>query len=120
MRARVWLALLLLGLGPLARAQGWSSVHELEEGRVEIANTQANSSWYVVSLLVSFEEPTTGEIKVYRERDGVWHTLGICVFENAVSVVWAPEVRFSFRRGETLVVETTLEGGTVHLIRRGD
>ena len=74
----------------------------------------------MVSLLVSFDEPTTGEIRVYRERDGVRHKLGICVFEEALSVVWAPEAKFSFRRGETLVVETSLEAGVIELIRRGD
>jgi len=117
---KVWLLVLLMGLGAAVRAQGWSSVHDLVDGRAVVENTQANSSWYVVSLLVAFEEATTGEIKVYRERDGVRHTLGIVVFENAVSVVWAPEAKFSFRRGETLVVVTSFEAGEVHLIRRGD
>ena len=111
---------MLSGLGSLVRAQGWSSAHELEAGQVAVANTQANSSWYVVSMLVAFDEPTTGEIKVYREMDGVRYTLGLVVFENAVSVVWAPETKFSFRRGETLVVVASFEDGTVHLIRRGD
>ena len=120
MKGRLWLLVLLLGLGPLARAQGWSSVHALADGELVVENRQANSSWYVVSLLVAFEEPTTGEIKVYRERDGVRHTLGLVVFENAVSVVWAPETKFSFRRGEALVVLTSFDAGEVHLIRRGD
>jgi hypothetical protein len=114
------LAALLSVLGPMAYAQGWTTQHTLVEGQTVIPNQQANSSWLVVSLLISFEEPTTGEIKVYREINGVRHTLGICVFENAVSVVWVPEAKFSFRKGETLVVETSMETGVIQLIRRGD
>ena len=122
MRAFRALALvaLLSVLGSLARAQGWTTQHTLVEGQTVIPNVQANSSWFVVSLMIAFEGETTGEIRVYREKDGVRHTLGICVFENAVSVVWAPETKFSFRRGETLVVVASFENGTVHLIRRGD
>lgn len=120
MRKCLWLLLFLIGFGSVVRAQGWTTVHTLVEGEAVIANTQANSSWYVVSLLVAFEEPTTGEIKVYRIRDGVRHTLGLVVFENAVSVVWAPEAKFSFRQGEKLLVETSFEAGVIQLIRRGD
>ncbi|MCC5850077.1 MAG: hypothetical protein JJU29_18480 [Verrucomicrobia bacterium] len=114
------LAVLLSGLGSLVNAQGWTTEHALVEGQVEIPNVQANSSWFVVSLLIAFDEPTTGEIKVYRERDGVRHTLGLCVFEDAVSVVWAPEAKFSFRKGETLVVESSMQTGVFQLIRRAD
>ena len=98
------LSAMLTCLSPLAHAQGWTTQHTLVEGQTVIPNVQANSSWFVVSLMIAFEGETTGEIRVYREKDGVRHTLGICVFENAVSVVWAPEAKFSFRQGETLVV----------------
>jgi len=113
-------AALLTVLAPLAQAQGWTTQHTLVEGQASIPNAQANSSWFVVSLLIAFEEPTTGQVKVYREKDGVRHTLGICVFENAVSVVWAPEAKFSFRQGETLLVATSMDTGVIQLIRRGD
>ncbi len=118
-----WTGLYVLGLcllPMLGFARGWTTVHELVDGETTVTNTQRNSAWVPVAVMIRFEEPTSGQIKVIRERGGERYTLGICVFVDAISVVWVPDAPYSFTLGDTLVVESNLPEGTIQLIRKGE
>jgi hypothetical protein len=117
---RVWIFLLLLGFGWPVFSRGWTTEHVLVDGEVSVTNTQKNSAWVPVAVMVRFEEPTSGQIKVIRENNGRRYTLGICVFTDAVSVVWVPDTAYSFTKGDTLWVESNIPEGVVQLIRKGE
>jgi hypothetical protein len=112
--------LVLLGVGSSVFARGWTTEHVLVDGEVSVTNTQKNSAWVPVAVMVRFDEPTSGNIKVIRENNGRRYTLGICVFTDAVSVVWVPDIPYSFTKGDTLRVESNLPDGVVQLIRKGE
>ena len=100
-------------------AGGWSSTHVLSSGTATVSNTQANSSWVPVAVLVRYEEPTSATVTVARISAGLTLTLGDCVFTNARSVVWVPETDYWFGLGDVLVIESSVTNGTAQLIRKG-
>ena len=120
MRLRVLFLMGLLGLASAVHARGWTTEHVLVEGEASVSNLQKNSAWVPVAVMMRFEEPTSGQIKVIRERDGKRYTLGICVFVDAISVVWVPDAPYSFTLGDRLVVESNLPDGVVQVIRKGE
>ena len=109
-----------LGLSAsLVLAGGWSSTHVLASGAAVVSNTQANSSWAPVAVLVRFEESASATLTVGRISAGLTLTLGECVFTNARSVVWVPETDYWFTLGDVLLIQSTVTNGVAQLIRKG-
>jgi hypothetical protein len=109
-----------MGISGAAYARGWTTDHALVNGAVNVTNSQKNSSWVPVAVMMRFDEDTSGSMKVIRERNGRRYTLGVCVFADAVSVVWVPDVPYSFGLGDTLRIECSELSGTVEVIRKGE
>jgi len=103
----------------LVLASGWTTTEALGTGWVASTNTQANSSWVPVAVLVRFAEPEAGMVTVWRESGGVNVELGRCVFTNAQSVVWIPDAPYSFGFGDVLRIGSTATNGVVQVIRKG-
>ncbi len=103
----------------LALAGSWASNHAFVDGAVSVANTQANSAWAPVAVLVRYAEPSAGTLTVKRESAGVVYKLGMCVFTNTQSVVWIPEADYVFALGDVLVISSSVTNGVVQVIRKG-
>ena len=114
------LSLLVVGLVRTATAGGWSETYSLAGGTVSISNTQLNSSWVPVSVMIEFTAPGTGTVEVVRTDGSNRFVLSSCSFSNATTIVWAPDAPFVFGYGEALVIQSSLTNGAVQIIRRGD
>ncbi len=117
-------ALLLLGMccllpGPAA-AGGFGDTFAIGTGTVVIANTQSNSRWVPVSVLLRYEEPASGSAEVRRVSQGHVFTLAACSFTNVSSLIWVPSVDFPFLFGDALVVVSSATNGVVQVLRRGE
>ena len=122
MRARVLLLGLCWGLlrPGMAAGGGFGDTFALGTGTVVIANTQSNSRWVPVSVLLRYAEPATGSAEVRRVSQGHVFTLAACTFTNVSSLIWVPSVDFPFLSGDALVVESSATNGVVQVLRRGD
>ena len=110
-----------LALAPvLAMAGGFASSYRLDGGAVAVTNTQANSSWATVAVLVRFDAATNGTVAVRRESQGNSYTLGSCTFAVATNLVWVADRDYVFGFGDVLVIESTATNGVVQVMRKGD
>lgn len=112
------IALLVLPLAVLAG--GFSNTYSLASGSVSISNTQANSSWFPISVLVLYDAPSTGTATVQRVSQSYTHTLAACSFTNVTSIVWVPDRDYSFNYGDALAVQSSATNGVVQVMRKGD
>ncbi len=122
MRRAGWLVFTLLvaaAVAPVLLAGGWSSTHAFSGGTAEITNSQANSAWVPVAVLVRYADYTSATVTVGRASTGLVHTLGQCVFTNARSVVWVPEADYWFTPGDVLLIHSSVTNATAQLIRKG-
>ncbi len=106
---------------PLAgMAGGFASSHRLDRGVVAVTNTQANSSWATVAVLVRFDAGTNGTLAIRRVSQGNTYTLGACTFATATNLVWAAERDYSFGFGDVLLIESTATNGVVQVMLKND
>ena len=117
---RVLIVLLMAGVASGAMAGGWSGTYSLGGGTVGLTNTQANSSWVPVSVMLKFTSPGTGTVEVLRVSQGQSFALANCAFTNVSTVVWVPDAAYPFGLGETLVIRSSVTNGIAQVIRKGD
>ena len=101
-------------------AGGSAASFRLDAGGVAITNTQSNSSWVPVAVLVKFDAPATGTLTVRRVSQGNTYTLGSCAFAGATNLVWVADCEYPFGFGEVLVISSTATNGVVQIISRGE
>jgi len=106
---------------PLAAVAGGAAASfRLDAGGVAITNTQANSSWVPVAVLVKFDAPATGTLTVRRVSQGNTYMLGSCTFAGSTNLVWVADCEYPFGFGDVLVISSTATNGVVQLLTRGD
>ena len=106
---------------PLAAVAGGSAASfRLDAGGVAITNTQANSSWAPVAVLVKFDALATGTLTVRRVSQGNAYTLGCCTFAGSTKLGWVAECEYPFGFGDVLVISSTATNGVVQLLSRGE
>lgn len=103
-----------------ALAGGFSDTYSLGTGAVTVSNTQENSSWVPVSVLILYATPGSGTAKVWRVSQSYQHQLAGCSFSNVTSIVWVPNVEYPFTYGDALLIQSTVTNGVVQVIRKGD
>ena len=108
------------GLRPARAAEGFTHTFGLGSGTVVVSNSQANSSWVTVAVMLQYAGPSTGTAQVSRVSQGVSVLLGWRAFTNVTSMVWIPEGRYSFGCGDALVVGSTVTNGVLQVTRRGE
>ena len=101
-------------------AGGSAASFRLDAGGVAITNTQANSSWAPVAVLVKFDTAATGTVVVCRTSQGNTYTLGSCTFAGATNLVWVADCEYPFGFGEVLVISSTATNGVVQVLSRGE
>jgi hypothetical protein len=117
MKRAVVMALLL----PSAALAGGDAVsRRFAGGVVALTNSQANSSWATVAVLVRFDAASTGTATVRRESQGASFVLGTCGYAGATNVVWVADRDYSFGFGDVLVIESTATNGVVQVMRKAD
>jgi hypothetical protein len=97
-----------------------ASSYRLDRGVVAVTNSQVNSSWVTVAVLVRFDTAATGMVAVTRESQGASYTLGACSFAGATNLVWVADGEYAFGYGDVLVVESTATNGVVQVMRKGE
>ena len=119
---RHWLATSILAVFlPFAgNAGGTATSFRLDGGVAAVTNTQANSSWMPVAVLVRFDAAATGTVTVRRVSQGNTYTLGICNFTGATNLVWVADCEYPFGFGDVLMVTSTATGGVVQILTRGE
>ena len=118
---RIWAGLVALLVLPLVvLAGGFSHTYSLASGSVTVSNTQANSSWAPISVLILYDAPSAGTASVQRVSQSYTHTLAACSFTNVTSIVWVPDRDYTFSYGDTLAVQSTATNGVVQVMRKGD
>ena len=117
---RLILAMWLMALAEAAWAGGWTVTYSLAGGTVGLTNTQANSSWVPVSVMLKFAGPCSGSAEVWRGCQDESFILANCTFSNVTTVVWVPDAQYPFVFGDALVIRSSVMSGIVQIIRRGD
>lgn len=120
MRAGICAVMVLLGLPYALSAGGFGHTYAIGNGTVAITNTQANSSWAPVSVLIRYAGPSTGAASVTRRSQDHAFTLAYCAFTNVTTIVWVPDVAYPFVYGDALVIHSSVTNGVVQVLRRGD
>ncbi len=116
----------LLGIAPLLigptllLAGGFGHTYAIGTGTVTISNSQANSSWVPVSVLIRYAAPATGTAEVSRVSQEHEFVLAACTFTNVTSIVWVPDIEYPFTYGDALVIESSATNGIVQILRKGD
>jgi len=103
-----------------ASAGGFGHTYPIGTGMVVISNTQANSSWVPVSVLIRYVSPATGTAEVSRVSQDYEYVLAACTFTNVTSIVWVPDIEYPFTYGDALVIESSVTNGVVQVLRKGD
>ena len=103
-----------------AWAGGWTATYSLAGGSVGLTNTQANSSWVPVSVMLKFNSAGSGTAEVWRVSQEHSFMLANCLFSNVTTVVWVPDAEYPFTLDEALVIRSSLTNGIVQVIRKGD
>ena len=118
---RHWLATSILAVFlPFAgNAGGTAASYRLDGGVVAVTNTQANSSWSPVALLVRFDAAAGGTVTVMRVSQGNTFTLGSCAFTGATNLVWVADCEYPFGFGDVLTVTSTVTNGVAQILLRG-
>ena len=117
---RLILALVMGMAAGAAWAGGWTTTYSLAGGTVGVTNTQANSSWVPVSVMLKFTVSGSGTTEVWRVSQEYSFMLANCAFSNAATVVWVPDAAYPFGPGEALVIRSSRTNGIVQVIRKGD
>ena len=117
---RLMLVLCVAVVAGAVCAGGWSGTYSLAGGEVGVTNTQANSSWVPVAVLMAFTTPGTGAAEVWRVSGEYSFRLANCVFTNMTTVVWVPDAQYPFGMGEALVIRSSVTNGVVQVIRKGE
>ncbi len=112
-------AVYLPALAAVCPASGFGHTYEIGTGTVVIANTQANSSWVPLSILIRYDTPGTGGVEVRRESHGQDFLLAACAFTNVTTIVWVPDIHYPFGYGDALVIKSSVTNGVVQLLRKG-
>ncbi len=99
---------------------GWSTSYSLTGGTVAVTNTQANSSWVPVAVLIQYAGASTGTVEVRRVSQSFNVLLSSCAFTSVSSVVWIPDAAFPFEYGDALVIGSSETNGVAQLMRRGE
>ena len=118
-----WLLLgiaLILVVPAVLLAGGFGHTYAIGTGTVIISNTQANSSWVPVSLLIRYASASTGAAQVSRVSQDFEFVLATCMFTNVTSIVWVPDIEYPFTHGDALVIESSVTNGVVQVLRKGD
>ena len=117
---RHWLATSILAVFlPFAGIAGGSAASFRLDSGVAITNTQANSSWAPVAVLVKFDAPATGTLTVRRVSQGNTYTLGCCTFAGSTNLVWVADCEYPFAFGDVLFISSTATNSVVQIISRG-
>ena len=119
MKCLIFALLMAAFVGP-ARAGGWTVTYSLVDGTVGLTNTQTNSSWVPVSVLMKFTAAGSGTAEVWRVSQDISFLLANCVFSNVATVVWVPDAEYPFTVGEALIIRSSLTNGVAQVIRKGD
>jgi hypothetical protein len=101
-------------------AGGFATSHRFHNGTVALTNSQVNSSWSVVAVLVRFDAAATGTATVRRESQGASYMLGTCSYAGATNLVWVPDRDYGFGFGDVLVVESTVTNGVLQVLRKAE
>ena len=117
---RLLMGLFLVAVAGATWAGGWSGTYSLAGGTVGLTNTQANTSWVPVAVLLAFTEPGSGTTEVWRVSQEHSFRLASCVFTNMTTVVWVPDAQYPFEVGEALVISSSVTNGVVQIIRKGE
>jgi hypothetical protein len=117
---RLILGLLVVLTASAALAGGWCSTYSLASGSVDVTNTQANSSWVPVAVLLKFDAVTNSVMTVQRVSQSNTFVLGSANVSNVTSTVWTPEADYPFSFGDVLRVTSTATNGQVQIIRRAE
>jgi hypothetical protein len=122
MKVRAWLVtgVAVIGLAVAGIAGGDAVSRRFAGDTVALTNSQANSSWSVVAVLVRFDAAATGTAAVRRESQGASYMLGACSYAGATNLVWVPDRDYGFTYGDVLVIESTATNGVVQVMRRAD
>ena len=114
-----YLIVSVLALPFVVLAGGSAASFRLDAGGVAITNTQANSSWAPVAVLVKFDAPATGTLTVRRVSQGNTYTLGSCTFAGSTNLVWVADCEYPFAFGDVLFISSTATNSVVQIISRG-
>lgn len=117
---RLMMGLLLIAVAGATWAGGWSGTYSLASSTVGLTNTQANTSWVPVAVLLAFAEPGSGTTEVWRVSQEHSFRLANCVFTNMTTVVWVPDAQYPFGSGEALIIRSSVTNGVVQVIRKGE
>ena len=117
---RLILVLVMVAAAGAAWAGGWTATYSLAGGAVGLTNTQVNSSWVPISVMLKFNAAGSGTAEVWRVSQEHSFMLANCAFTNASTVVWVPDAQYPFGLGEALVIRSSLTNGIVQVIRKGD
>jgi hypothetical protein len=122
MRLRLWLVagVAVAGLALAGIAGGDAVSRRFVGGAVALTNSQANSSWATVAVLIRFDAASTGTATVRRESQGASFVLGTCSFAGATNLVWVPDRDYAFGFGDVLVIESTATNGVVQVMRKAE
>jgi hypothetical protein len=117
---RLILSVLMALAANAALAGGWCSTYSLTSGSVDVTNTQANSSWVPVAVLLKFDAATNSVVTVQRVSQSNTFVLGSANVSNVTSTVWTPEADYPFSFGDVLRVTSSATNGQVQVIRRAE
>ena len=108
-------------LVPLVSFAGGSAASfQFTSGVLAVTNTQANSSWVPLAVLVKFDAPATGTLTIRRISQGNTYTLGSCTFTGATNLVWVADCEYPFGFGDVLTVSSTATNGVAQILTRGE
>ncbi len=109
----------VLALAAAAYGGGFAHTFALAGGTVAITNTQANSNWVPISVMLRYDAPASGSAAVRRESHGHAFVLAATGFTNVSTLVWVPSIQYPFNEGDVLIVESSATNGVVQVLRRG-
>ena len=121
MKRILFVAIMILTACRLAAlAGGWSQTFSLTPGLVALTNSQDNSVWTPVAVMLNFTAPRSGTAEVWRVSQEHSFMLANCAFTNVSTVVWVPDAPYPFNPGEVLILRSSVTNGIVQVIRKGD
>jgi len=111
----------LVAITGAALAGGFVVTRSLDGGgTVAVTNTQANSVWSPVAVLLTYATPATGTVAVARISGGVEYALGSYDAAGATGLVWVADAPYPFATGDVLAVRSGETNGTAQVILSGE
>ncbi len=114
------MGLLLLAVPATRATADWITTHPIDGGGVSLTNSQANSVWVPLAVMLRYETPSDSVVAVERESQGATYLLGLVTVTNASTVVWIPETGYPFVLGDVLRVQSAATNGQMQIIRKGN